>query len=215
VPQTKRNTAKAAKPMSRIQEANRKAILDAAVEVFATSGFRGATIDEIAARCGMSKPNLLYYFKSKQQIYHEVLEQTLKDWLNPFEDIDPEGDPVEELRRYITAKLEMSEKNPNASKLFANEIIHGAPEIGVFLKTSLKNLVDEKAKVIRHWVGEGKLAPIDPYHLIFMIWATTQHYADFDVQISAVVGTQAGRPGFYEQAGQAVLSIILNGIRPR
>lgn len=201
--------------MSRIQEANRKAILDAAVEVFATSGFRGATIDEIAARCGMSKPNLLYYFKSKQQIYQQVLEQTLGDWLTPFEQIDPNGDPVEELRRYITAKLKMSEKNPAASKLFANEIIHGAPVINNFLKTSLKNLVDEKAKVIRHWVGEGKLAPIDPYHLIFMIWATTQHYADFDVQISAVVGTQTGRPGFYEQAAQAVLSIILNGIRPR
>lgn len=201
--------------MSRIQEANRTAILDAAVEVFATSGFRGATIDEIAARCGMSKPNLLYYFKSKQQIYQQVLEHTLEDWLTPFEKIDPNGDPVEELRRYITAKLKMSEKNPSASKLFANEIIHGAPVIGDFLKTTLKNLVDEKAKVIRHWVGEGKLAPIDPYHLIFMIWATTQHYADFDVQISSVVGTQTGRPGFYEQAGQAVLSIILNGIRPR
>jgi len=201
--------------MSRIQEANRKAILDAAVEVFASSGFRGATIDEIAARCGMSKPNLLYYFKSKQQIYQQVLEQTLEDWLTPFEEIDPDGDPVEELRRYITAKLEMSEKNPSASKLFANEIIHGAPVIGDFLKTSLKVLVDEKAKVIRHWVGEGKLAPIDPYHLIFMIWATTQHYADFDVQIRAVAGTQAGRTGFYEQAAQAVLSIILNGIRPR
>ena len=109
----------------------------------------------------------------------------------------------------------MSAKRPEASKLFANEILHGAPEIGGFLETSLKALVDDKAKVIRHWVGEGKLAPIDPYHLIFMIWATTQHYADFDVQVRAVAGSQAGRPGFHEQAAQAVLSVILNGIKPR
>ncbi|QKV20501.1 TetR family transcriptional regulator C-terminal domain-containing protein [Oricola thermophila] len=215
VKETKRNAATSAKPLSRIQEANRKAILNAAIEVFAASGFRGATIDEIATRCGMSKPNLLYYFKSKRQIYQQVLEQTLGEWLAPFEDIDPDGDPIEELRRYITVKLKMSEDNPNASKLFANEVLHGAPVIGEFLETRLKNLVNEKAKVIRHWVGEGKLAPIDPYHLIFMIWATTQHYADFDVQIRAVLGTQAGRPGFYEQAGQAILSIILYGIRPR
>ncbi|TCD14886.1 TetR family transcriptional regulator C-terminal domain-containing protein [Oricola cellulosilytica] len=213
--QTKRKDAKASKPLSRIQEANRKAILDAALDVFATSGFRGATIDAIAARTGMSKPNLLYYFKSKQQIYQQVLEQTLEDWLAPFEAIDPEGDPVEELRRYITAKLEMSSKRPEASKLFANEILHGAPVVGSFLETTLKDLVTEKTKVIRHWVGEGKLAPIDPYHLIFMIWATTQHYADFDIQIRAVAGSQAGRPGFSEQAAQAVLTIILNGIKPR
>lgn len=213
--ESKQNAAKAAKPLSRIQEANRKAILSAAIEVFAASGFRGATIDEIATRCGMSKPNLLYYFKSKRQIYQHVLEQTLDEWLAPFEDIDPAGDPIEELRRYITVKLKMSEENPNASKLFANEVLHGAPVIGDFLKTRLKDLVNEKAKVIRQWVGEGKLAPIDPYHLIFMIWATTQHYADFDVQIRAVIGTQAGRPGFYEQTGQAILSIILYGIRPR
>ncbi len=215
MPQSKNKAVKEAKPLSRIQEANRKAILDAAVDVFAVSGFRGATIDEIASRAGMSKPNLLYYFKSKQQIYQQVLEQTLEDWLAPFAAIDPEGDPIEELRRYITAKLEMSAKRPEASKLFANEIIHGAPVIGTFLQTTLKDLVDEKTKVIRHWVGQGKLAPIDPYHLIFLIWATTQHYADFDVQIRAVAGTQAGRPGFAEQAAQAVLSIILNGIRPR
>ncbi|MCI5078323.1 TetR family transcriptional regulator C-terminal domain-containing protein [Oricola sp.] len=212
---SKSDEAQQAKPLSRIQETNRKAILEAALDVFAISGFRGATIDEIATKAGMSKPNLLYYFKSKRAIYQQVLEQTLSDWLAPFAELDPTGDPVEELRRYITAKLKMSEKNPNASKLFANEIIHGAPVIGDFLKTSLKTLVDEKAKVIRYWVGEGKLAPVDPYHLIFMIWATTQHYADFDVQIRAVVGSQAGRPGFADQAAQAVLTIILNGIRPR
>jgi TetR/AcrR family transcriptional regulator len=211
----KSGTAKEAKPLSRIQEANRKAILDAALDVFAKSGFRGATIDEIAGKAGMSKPNLLYYFKSKRAIYQQVLEQTLSEWLTPFAELDPNGDPVEELRRYITAKLKMSESNPNASKLFANEVIHGAPVISDFLTTSLKALVDEKAKVIRKWVGEGKLAPIDPYHLIFTIWATTQHYADFDVQIRAVIGTQAGKPGFHEQAAQAVLSIILHGIKPR
>jgi len=211
----KTSTAKEAKPLSRIQEANRKAILDAALDVFAKSGFRGATIDEIAGKAGMSKPNLLYYFKSKRAIYQQVLEQTLSEWLTPFAELDPNGDPVEELRRYITAKLKMSESNPNASKLFANEVIHGAPVISDFLTTSLKALVDEKAKVIRKWVGEGKLAPIDPYHLIFTIWATTQHYADFDVQIRAVIGTQAGKPGFHEQAAQAVLSIILYGIKPR
>lgn len=201
--------------LSRIQETNRKTILDAALEVFSAYGFRGSTLDQIAAKAGMSKPNLLYYFRRKQDIYVQVLEGQLQTWLDPFNAIDPDADPIEELRRYITLKIEMSFTKPEGSRLFLNEILHGAPAIGPFLETTLKKLVNEKAKVIQKWVEEGKLAPIDPHHLIFMIWAMTQHYADFDVQIRAILGSQAGKPGFREQTAQAVLSIILNGIKPR
>lgn len=213
--EVRRKRKKADEKVTRIQGINRRIILDAALEVFSAYGFRGSTVDQIAAKAGMSKPNLLYYFPRKQDIYVTVLEDTLEGWLKPLADLDPNGDPVEELRRYITAKLKMSAENPEASRLFANEILHGAPAISEFLKSHLRSLVEEKAAVIRHWVGEGRLAPVDPYHLIFVIWATTQHYADFDVQIRAVLGSQVNRPGYWDQTAQAVLTIILNGIKPR
>ena len=200
---------------TRIQTANRQIILDAALEVFAIHGFRGSTVDQIASRADMSKPNLLYYFRRKQDIYRAVLEHTLGDWLAPLSAIDPAGDPIEQLRRYITLKLEMSAQKPAASRLFANEILAGAPVIGDFLKTRLRDLVREKAGVIRGWVDEGRIAPVDPTHLIFLIWAVSQHYADFDVQVRAVLGSQIDRPGFHDQTAQAVLTIVLNGIRPR
>ena len=200
---------------TRIQQVNRGIILDAALDVFSVHGFRGSTVDQIAVKAGMSKPNLLYYFRRKQDIYAAVLESTLDEWLAPLEALDAEGDPIEELRRYISVKLTLSAERPEASRLFANEILSGAPVIGGFLANRLKTLVNDKALVIRRWVGEGRLAPVDPHHLIFMIWATTQHYADFDIQIRAVLGEQVGKPGFREQTAQAVLSIVLNGIRPR
>ena len=200
---------------TRIQQVNRGIILDAALDVFSVHGFRGSTVDQIAAKAGMSKPNLLYYFRRKQDIYAAVLESTLDEWLAPLEALDAEGDPIEELRRYISVKLALSAERPEASRLFANEILSGAPVIGGFLANRLKTLVNDKALVIRRWVGEGRLSPVDPHHLIFMIWATTQHYADFDIQIRAVLGEQVGKPGFREQTAQAVLSIVLNGIRPR
>ncbi|MEO0542715.1 MAG: TetR family transcriptional regulator C-terminal domain-containing protein [Pseudomonadota bacterium] len=194
---------------------NRAAISQAALDVFSTDGYRGATVDRIAERAGMSKTNLLYYFSSKEEVYATVIEQTVEEWLQPFADIDPDGDPIEEIRKYISIKLAMSADKPEASKLFANEIQRGAPLMGDFLRTRLKALVDEKAQVIRTWTDAGKLAPIDPYHLVFMIWATTQHYADFDAQVEAILGSAVRKPGFQEQVGQAVLSVVLNGIRPR
>ena len=198
---------------TRIQTRNRRVILDAALAVFSTHGFRAATVDRIAAQAGMSKPNLLYYFASKRAIYVALLEDTLEEWLRPLSNLDPAGDPVVEIGRYIDAKLQMSRRRPEASKLFANEILHGAPAIGSFLKGPLKSLVDDKAAVIAAWVARGRLAPMDPHHLLFMIWAVTQHYADFDVQVSAVLG--ARDPDAITTAGGTIARVFFDGLRPR
>lgn len=200
---------------TRIQAINRRLILDAALDVFSAYGFRGSTVDQIAEKAGMSKPNLLYYFPRKQNIYVTVLEETLTEWLGPFESINPQGDPLDELRRYIVRKLELSAKRPEASRLFANEILHGAPAITDFLKGHLKDLVDEKAAVIHRWIEEKRIAPIDPYHLIFTIWAVTQHYSDFSVQVAAVLGKRTRAPDFYEQTARSLSTIILDGVRVR
>jgi TetR/AcrR family transcriptional regulator len=194
---------------TRIQAANREIILAAALEIFSAFGFRGSTVDQIAARANMSKPNLLYYFRRKEDIYVALLEHTLADWLKPLEALDPRGDPIEELSKYISAKIAMSRDNPKASRLFANEILHGAPMIGRFLGGPLRELVDRKAMILRDWSAAGRIAPVDPYHLIFAIWAVTQHYADFDVQVEAVSAGRAGDPR------EAVLQLFLDGLRPR
>jgi TetR/AcrR family transcriptional regulator len=194
---------------TRIQTANKEVILDAALEIFSAYGLRGSTVDQIAAKAQMSKPNLLYYFRRKQDIYVAVLERTLDDWLVPLKALDAQGDPVAEISRYIAAKMAMAQEKPAASRLFANEILHGAPMIGAFLKGPLKALVDEKAAIIRRWAEAGRIAAIDPHLLIFAVWAVTQHYADFDVQIRAILGGPA------EEATPTVVSLLVDGLRVR
>lgn len=196
---------------TRIQAQNEELILDAALEVFSTYGFRGSTVDQIANRCGLSKPNLLYYFRRKEDIYTAVLERTLAGWLEPLRALDPRGDAIEQLSRYISAKLALARAKPEASRLFANEILHGAPAIAEFLKGPLKDLVDEKAAVIAGWIAAGKLNPVDPHHLIFSIWATTQHYADFDVQVRAVL---SGGKDHFKEAERSLLALYIQGLRP-
>lgn len=181
-----------ARPQTRIQERNRRAILDAALEVFSQYGFRGSTLDQIAQFSGLSKPNLLYYFPSKEAIHAELLSGLLDTWLEPLRALDPEGDAIEEILAYVHRKIEMAETLPRESRLFANEIVQGAPRIMDEIEGPLRELVDEKAAVIRAWAEAGRIAPVDPYHLIFSIWATTQHYADFDVQVRAILRPAGG-----------------------
>ena len=176
------------KPRTRIQARNTKAILDAALDVFSQHGFRGATLDQIAEVAGLSKPNLLYYFPSKDAVHGAVLGQLLQTWLDPLRKMNPEGDPVSEILGYVQRKLELSRDFPRESRLFANEILQGAPRMREAIEGDLKTLVDEKAAVLLHWMQTGKIAQMHPVHLIFSIWALTQHYADFDVQVRAILG---------------------------
>jgi len=200
---------------TRIQAKNEAKILDAAQEVFAERGFTGATVDQIAAKAGMSKPNLLYYFRRKSDLYVAALRRTLDVWLEPFEELDPDGDPETELSRYISRKVEFSRVNPLASRVFANEMLQGAPMLGDYLAGDLRDLVNRKAKVIRQWTKQGKLGPVDPYHLVFLIWAATQHYADFAPQAAAVMGLDRLTEKDFRAIDDSLCKIILQGILPR
>lgn len=175
-------------PQTRIQTRNRQAILEAALEVFSAHGFRGATLDQIAAEAGLSKPNVLYYFASKEAIHAALLTRLLETWLDPLREMDANGDPVSELLTYVRRKLDLSRDFPRESRLFANEILQGAPRIRDAIEGDLHRLVAEKTRVLQGWMDAGRIARVHPVHLIFSIWALTQHYADFDMQVRTVLG---------------------------
>jgi TetR/AcrR family transcriptional regulator len=189
-------------PRSRIQTRNRQIILDAALQVFSENGFRGATLDQIAAEAGLSKPNLLYYFDSKDAMHEALLARLLDTWLDPLRAMNPQGDPKAEIIAYMRRKLELARDYPRESRLFANEILQGAPRLAPFIQSDLRMLVDDKARVIAAWAQAGRIAAVDPHHLIFSIWALTQHYADFAAQIGLIRGAATdpmdGAEGFLD-----------------
>jgi TetR/AcrR family transcriptional regulator len=188
-----------ARPRSRIQQRNRELILDAALEVFSLHGFRGATLDQIAEVAGLSKPNLLYYFPSKEEVHKALLTGLLDTWLDPLRAMDAQGEPLAEILGYVRRKLDLARDFPRESRLFANEILQGAPRMRDAIEGDLRRLVAEKAAVLTRWMEEGRIARVDPVHLVFSIWALTQHYADFDVQVRAVLGP--GHDPFAEASG--------------
>ena len=196
---------------SQIRQANEVLILDAAERVFAGAGFGGATMVAIADASGLPKANLHYYFGSKQELYRAVLSRILTDWLVPTLGIVPTADPKSAIDSYIRAKMALSAQRPHASKVFANELLHGAPVVKFLLETELRELVLSKAAVIDGWIASGRMAPVDSVYLFFTIWAATQTYADFDVQVCAVLGQPGLRPQDHARATEHVVSLILRG----
>jgi TetR/AcrR family transcriptional regulator len=185
-------------------------ILDAAESVFAEAGFNGATTAEIARRAAIPKANLHYYFNTKEELYQQVLTGIVNTWLHTADEIAPQAEPAHALSHYIAAKIELARQRPLPSRVFANEIIHGAPHLGKYLESDLRAWVEAKAKVIRGWIAAGKMREVDPRHLFFMIWASTQTYADFASQISAVLGRELSEQD-YKLVARQMTEIILRG----
>ncbi|MFQ3229856.1 TetR/AcrR family transcriptional regulator [Reinekea sp.] len=200
------------KKAGRIRQQNEAKILKAAEVEFALNGYKGTSLNAVADRADLPKSNILYYFKSKLGLYGVVLADILELWNHVFSEASVSDDPKEVLSGYIDEKMKYSQTNPLASKIFAIEIIQGAPYLEQYLAVDLHAWVDDRADVFRGWISAGKINDIDPYHLIFMLWGSTQHYADFATQIKWVLGREELQDEDFAKATKTIKTIILGGL---
>ena len=179
--------------------------------VFARAGFGGATMAAIAEGSGLPKANFHYYFRSKEDLYLAVLAHILSDWLEPIACITKGAEPRAAIEQYIRAKMALAKLRPDGSKVFANELLHDALAVRALLETDLCDLVASKAAVMQSWVDAGRMANVDGTHLFFTIWAATQTYADFDVQVSAVLWRSKLTAKDHAEATDHLVLLILRG----
>lgn len=200
---------------SKAGAAKRQLIMTAALDLFSLYGIHGTSLDQVAERADVSKTNLLYYFPAKEALYIAVLKDILAIWLAPLKALQADQQPIDAIRHYIALKLAVSRDHPQASRLFCLEMIQGAPLLKQELAGELKTLFDDKVLIIRRWMDDGLIADVEPQHFIFMLWATTQHYADFSAQIEAISGKNLSSKEFFQQTVASVQQLVIGGIARR
>jgi TetR/AcrR family transcriptional regulator len=205
---TASNTQPSRRPGAK-RVANEARILAAAEEIFAEAGYAAASMAAIAERASLPKANLHYYFGTKEQLYRRLLDTIADSWLETMDLFLTATDPAEAFRHYIADKIEFSRRRPRASKIFANEMLHGAPHFLAPTQGRIRERFEGHCAVIEGWVRQGKIAPVDPRHLFFMLWASTQHYADFEVQISALLGKDSIEAEDYRAATEFITRVTL------
>ncbi|MEM7469924.1 MAG: TetR family transcriptional regulator C-terminal domain-containing protein [Pseudomonadota bacterium] len=197
---------------ARHREETRERILAAAERVFAEYGFEGASFSRIAQEAALPKSNIVYYFETKKKLYRIVVEDIFNVWRAAADEITPENDPQRALGDYIDAKLELARERPFGSKVWANEIIQRAPIVQDYLENELRSWTDDRIRVIEGWIADGKIRPINARNLLYAIWATTQHYADFTHQIQTLNDDKELSGAQWEETKRAVKDILINGI---
>ena len=190
-------------------------IIAEAVRVFAESGYEGASVASIAESVGLSKQNLMYYFPTKQALYQRVLDDVLDNWLERMANLaEPDGEPAEVLRAYIRAKLDFSREHPLASRVYAMEVISGAPLYGDKIRERVLPLVRKDIEVFERWIAQGRIAPVNATHLLFAIWAMTQSYADFAAQMQLVLGAGELSGADFADAEQTISKLVIAALLP-
>lgn len=199
------------KPAGRIRQQNEEAIIKAAEEEFARHGFKGTSMNTIAQNVSLPKANLHYYFSNKLGLYLAVLSNIIDLWDSAFNHLSVEDDPAQALERYIRAKMEFSRRQPKASRIFAMEVISGGAYLSQYFNQDYLDWFRGRAAVFEGWIAAGKMDPVDPAHLIFLLWSSTQHYADFASQICRVSGRSRLTKQDFEEATTQLVRIILKG----
>lgn len=194
-----------------IRDHNYQVILAAAEKEFAMYGYNGASIQMIADRAGLPKASIHYYFVSKEKLYLALLDNIIHLWNNYFDEIKAEDDPAEVLDRFIRKKVELSYSNPLSSRVFAMEIIQGAPHLRSYIRSEMRTWVRNKVTVMEEWIRRKRMKPIDPMHLIFLIWSSTQHYADFESQVLMIMNRAEYEREMVDEIANFLSDMILTG----
>ncbi|MEM7209617.1 MAG: TetR family transcriptional regulator C-terminal domain-containing protein [Pseudomonadota bacterium] len=195
------------------RQVNEQKILQAAEREFEAHGYGGARMQRIADLAGLPKANVHYYFPNKQDLYIAVLSGIVDLWNSAFGDIHVDDDPAAMIESYIRAKLRYSQQNARAARIFTMEMIQGAPHLHDYLTDVTNKWIEQRVAVLNAWKEQGKVGEIDPYHLIFMIWSTTQYYADYHAQIALIFEKSVLDETDFEQFANSLVDIILTGCR--
>jgi len=194
-----------------IRQKNKSLIFNAAKNEFVTYGFKGASIKRIAERAKIPRANIHYYFQDKTDLYQQLLSNIIAVWNSDYDTLSADQEPEEALTAYIRAKVMHSKNDPDSSRIFASELIHGAPVLHQYLNGDFKVWLETKVAIIEQWIEKGLIDKVNPHHLLFLIWSSTQHYADFNVQVVAALDKDVMSDNDFEDVIVSLTQIILKG----
>ncbi|WP_076416706.1 TetR/AcrR family transcriptional regulator [Shewanella sp. UCD-KL12] len=203
--------AKAKASEGNIRQKNKAVIFNAAKKEFVTYGFKGASIKRIAERANIARANIHYYFQDKTDLYQQLLSNIIDVWNKDYDTLTVDKAPKQALSAYIRAKVMHAKDDPDSSRIFASELIHGAPVLNDYLNSDFREWLEGQVSVIEAWVEQGLIDKVNPHHLLFLIWSSTQHYADFNVQVVAALNKEAMTDEDFEEVVASLTQIILKG----
>ncbi len=150
-----------------IPRTTREAILDEAVACFATTGYEGTSLNDIAAGVGIRRPSLLHHFLSKEALYGEVFERLLSDWFARLDAaIASDAQGWEKVELVLNAGFGYFADNPEYVRIVRREAINGGVHLGIDLPAVLKPMFDHAVSYFHREMAAGTFRTQDAEQLL-------------------------------------------------
>ena len=142
----------------------RRAILDAAIRVFARQGFHSARVSDVAAEAGVAYGLVYHYFDSKDQMLNELFSERWSLLLDAIREADDELDtPQEKLKAAAGFIIESYRHNPELMKVIIIEVTRAANSFGATHLPEISRAYDAVAQIVSEGQASGVFRPeVDP-----------------------------------------------------
>jgi TetR/AcrR family transcriptional regulator len=155
----------------------RKAILSAAEEAFAQSGFAGARTEAIAAAAGVNKAMLYYYFKSKSGVYQAVLEEGFREFHErAMEILTGPGPAGEVLLRYVELHFDFMSSHKRCAPLYQQVMSAGGRQLKELVRKYFEPRVQALGQLLERGMQEKSFRKVDRFHTGVSIAAVIVFY---------------------------------------
>jgi TetR/AcrR family transcriptional regulator len=206
------STALAARGASKANgEDVRRRILDAAEDVFAARGFRGATTQQIGTRAGVGKRMLFYYFPTKAAVYRAVLARAITGLVAIHARFRDEPGPVG-LADAIEGITHFAAGNLRSLTLLMRAIVDGDPQLKPLARRHLRPLFATATEEIRRNMARGIFRPGDPMHVLVNVGGVTLFYFLNMALLELVWDRDPLAPGVIAERAAAARDCLLYGL---
>lgn len=207
-------------PQSDRRDTAIRKILDAALNVFATLGFNGATLDDIAREARMNKAMLYYRIGDKRTLYQAVIHDIYKDRTQGLEEsVFSKTSPQEKLEAFIAHIAATLSDHPNFTRIMMREVITGWTNFSDAVLEDVTRTFKVVRDILEDGVRQGVFAKADPLAVHNMIvGALLLHTLTLPVkgQIISVLNDSEARAFSqrFDTQVPEVQKMILAGLQP-
>jgi len=193
-------------------------ILAAAVGVFAEKGFEGARTDEIAAKAGVNKAMIYYYFKSKENLYTVIVETLFgKVYLILSEHlarVDVKS-PIDGILSFIDSHVDFIYGHRIFVKVMVWDLARGGAIVSRVAGKIMRDKTTQIIAIFDKAAREGYLRPINPKHLLVSIMGMILFFFIAEPVVRVMWGEEPITPEHIAERKKEIRDLIIYGILPK
>ena len=203
-----------AKPAIKREQDTRKTILKCAERLFAEKGFEVATVREIANDSGVNVAMIYYYFKTKEGLHQEIIEDSFSHLFSSLKDgIDQEKGVEEKVYDVIKIYVNFLYNHKDIHRIFLREAVTQSGHVEVIVKKYISKNFDLVHSIIQEGMEDGIFRVQDTALSTFSLVGMILYYFTYEPVYARLVSPEKAKKPITEYLPDHIFHLFMNGAK--